>query len=443
MENLEISTTRKIRNRIIPFLVLLYVISFLDRVNLGYAALGMNKDLGLTAQQYGLVAGIFFIAYFIFEVPSNMLLHRVGARIWLARIIITFGIISAATAFVQNAAQLYTVRFLLGIAEAGFFPGVILYLTYWFRKKDRARAIALFMTGLGLSNIIGAPISGLILDHIHWAALASWRWLYLFEGVPAIILGIITIYILSDRPSDAKWLTDKEKAWLKDELERDNQGSDSVNHSHSLLSSLKVLLDGKVVLLAVVALCVNIGMYGLGFWMPQIIKGLSSMFSNTMVGFLTVIPYLIGCVAMVLNGRHSDLTSERRYHSAIGPVIGALALLLLSFTTSPTLSILLLTVTIAGLYSYYGPFFTLPTLFLREANAAVGIAAINSVGGLGGFFGPYIIGAVKSATGSVTSSLYVLAGALVIACILLLTLKQEKAKETHLEQATNIEVGTV
>jgi MFS transporter, ACS family, tartrate transporter len=429
METVELRTIRKVRNRIIPILILLYIVSFLDRVNTGYAALGMNKDLGLSPQQYGLIAGIFFIGYFIFEVPSNMLLHRVGARIWLARIIVTWGIISTLTALVQSAPQLYTIRFLLGVAEAGFFPGVILYLTFWFRKKDRARAIALFMTGLGLANVLGAPVSGLILDHIHWGGIAGWRWLFVLEGLPALILGVLTFYILPDRPKDAKWLTEQEKAWLNAEIERDNQTTGPINHSHSL-SSLKIILDGKVLRLALVALCTNIGMYGLGFWMPQIIKSLSTVFSNTTVGFLTMIPYVIGCAAMLLNGRHSDLTSEHRYHAAVGPFLGGIALLLLGQTTNPTLSIILLSLTVAGFYSYYGPFFTLPTLFLSEANAAVGIATINSIGGLGGFFGPYIIGAVKSATGSVNASLYVLAAGLVIASLLLLTLKQEKNMES-------------
>ncbi|MEH7342442.1 MFS transporter [Bacillus sp. JJ1532] len=430
MENLELRTTRKVRNRLIPILIILYIVSFLDRVNIGYASLSMNKDLGISPQQFGLIAGIFFIGYFIFEVPSNMFLHRIGARIWLARIIITWGIISVLTGFVQNVNHLYTIRFLLGVAEAGFFPGVILYLTFWFRKKDRARAIALFMTGLGIANIVGAPVSGLILDYIHWGGIESWRWLFVLEGFPAVILGIFTLYLLPDRPKDAKWLTKEEKSWLTEEIERDNQAAGGVKHG--LLASLKLIFDGKVLRLAVIALCTNIGMYGLVFWMPQIIKNLSAVFSNTTVGFLSMIPYLIGCIAMILNARHSDLTSERKYHAAVGPFIAGVALLLLSQTANPTLSIILLSVTVAGFYSYYGPFFTLPTLFFSEANAAVGIATINSIGGLGGFFGPYIIGAVQTATGSVNASFFVLAGSLVIASILLATLKGDKGKNSLL-----------
>jgi MFS transporter, ACS family, tartrate transporter len=432
--SIEASATRKVKNHIIPWIIVLYIVAFLDRVNTGYAALTMNKALGITADAFGLVAGIFFIGYFIFEVPSNMLLHKVGARIWIARILISWGIVAMLTAIAENVTHLYIFRFLLGAAEAGFFPGIILYITFWFRGKDQARAVALFMTALALSNIIGAPLSGLILDHVHWGGFASWRWLYVLEGVPAVICGILTFYLLPDRPNDAKWLTEKEKSWLNGELEKERKAKMG---KHALTLG-QVFKNGRVWLLSMIYLCIVIGLYGIGFWMPQIIKALSSVFSNTTVGFLTMIPYIVGAVAMIWIGRRSDRTMERRWHAALPPLLAAVGMVLLGQTSSPVWSIILLSIVTAGIYSFFGPFWALPGLFLTEASAAVGIAIINSVGNLGGFIGPYLIGDVKKATGSVYGGLVVLAVFLVLGTVLILAMKKQKSSVAVVDDAVNL-----
>jgi MFS transporter, ACS family, tartrate transporter len=426
--------TRKVRNHIIPWIIVLYVVAFLDRVNTGYAALTMNKALGITADAFGLVAGIFFIGYFIFEVPSNMFLHKIGARIWIARILVSWGIVAMLTAVAQSVMHLYILRFMLGAAEAGFFPGIILYITFWFRGKEQARAFALFMTALALSSIIGAPMSGLILDHIHWAGIASWRWLYVLEGAPAVICGVLTFYLLPDRPNNAKWLTQKEKAWLNSELEKERKAK---LNKHSMTFG-QVFRNGRVWQLSMIYLCIVIGLYGIGFWMPQIIKALSSVFSNTTVGYLTMIPYIVGAVAMIWIGRRSDRMQERRWHAALPPLVGAIALVLLGQTSSPVWSIVLLSIVTAGIYSFFGPFWSLPGLFLTEASAAVGIAIINSVGNLGGFIGPYIIGAVKGATGSVYSGLIVLAVFLVLGTVLILSIRKQNAAAVAADDVVNM-----
>lgn len=432
--SIEANVTRKVKNRIIPWIIVLYIVAFLDRVNTGYAALTMNKALGITADAFGLVAGIFFIGYFIFEIPSNMLLHKIGARIWIARILFSWGIVAMLTAVAQNVIHLYILRFFLGVAEAGFFPGIILYITFWFRGKEQARAVALFMTALALSNIIGAPLSGLILDHIHWGGLASWRWLYILEGIPAVVCGVLTFYLLPDRPNDAKWLTKKEKSWLNAELEREQKEKLG---KHAMTIG-QVFGNGRVWLLSIIYLCIVIGLYGIGFWMPQIIKALSSVFSNTTVGLLTMIPYVAGAVAMIWVGRRSDRTLERRWHAALPPLVAGIAMVLLGQTSSPLWSIILLCIVTAGIYSFFGPFWALPGLFLTEASAAVGIAIINSVGNLGGFIGPYLIGDVKKATGSVFSGLIALAVFLVLGTVLILAMKKQKASASETNRAVNL-----
>ncbi|MBX6394714.1 MAG: MFS transporter [Alicyclobacillaceae bacterium] len=263
--NLESQTIRKVKNRILPYMFLLYIIAFLDRVNLGYAGLEMNKALAISSEQFGLIAGIFFIGYFLFEVPSNMLMHRIGARIWIARILLSWGIVAVLTAAAQNVVHLYILRFLLGLAEAGFFPGMILYLTYWFRAKEQAQAVALFMTALAVSNIIGAPVSGLILDHVHWAGWASWRWLFILEGLPAVLCGILTYFLLPDRPDQAPWLTEEEKRWLISELERENR----IKKAKGELTAGRAFADGRVWLLSLVYFAVVVGLYGVGFWISK------------------------------------------------------------------------------------------------------------------------------------------------------------------------------
>jgi sugar phosphate permease len=395
-ESIEAGTIRKVRTRILPFLFLLYIICFLDRINISFAALTMNKELAITSQQFGLLSGIFFFGYFLFEVPSNLLLHRIGARIWIARILITWGIVAMLTGFVHNVHQLYVMRFLLGLAEAGYYPGVVLYLTYWFRRRERAQAIALVLTGLPVASILGAPVSGLILDHVHWLGVSSWRWLLILEGVPAVVFGVFTYFLLPSRPAEAKFLALDQKDWIIAELAREHEET----LGEHLISVAKTFTHLRVLHLASIQFTFVIGTYSLSFWMPQVIKSLSSHYSNTMVGFLAVLPQLVGLAGMVLVSRSSDQRLERRYHAAIPALAGGIGWLLLGTTTSPVVSMLLLSLVAAGTYSLVGPFFSLPSEFLTGYAAACGIAIINSVGNLGGFAGPYAVGLIKDKTGS-------------------------------------------
>src|SRR5713226_2045315 len=268
----EAGTIHKLRMRIIPYVLLLYVISFLDRINIGFAALTMNKELAITSQQFGLVAGIFFFGYFLFEIPSNLLLHKIGARIWIARILITWGILATLTGFVHSVHQLYVVRFLLGLAEAGYFPGIALYLTYWFRQRDQAQAIALFLAGIPITSILGAPVSGFILDHAHWLSLSSWRWLLILEGIPAVVGGVLTYFLLPSRPAEAKFLSKKEKDWIEAELASEEREK-LANHK---ISALQALMNRRIWHLGLIGFTLNTGMYTLNFWMPKLVKSLSS-----------------------------------------------------------------------------------------------------------------------------------------------------------------------
>jgi ACS family tartrate transporter-like MFS transporter len=413
-------TVRKVMARIIPFIFILYIIAFLDRVNLGYAALDMNKALGLTAEVFGLVSGIFFIGYFLFEIPSNILMHRIGARVWIARIMVSWGLVVIATAWAQSATQLYILRFLLGVAEAGFFPGIILYITYWFRAKEQARAVALFMTALAASNILGAPVSTWIMDNIQWFGMPGWRWMFILEGVPAVLFGIFTYYYLTDRPDDADWLTAEEKQWLKAELAREHEAK----IARKRYTTAEVLKNPRVWHLSLIYFTLVVGLYGIGFWMPTIIKSFAQLLSNTQVGLVTMIPYIFGGAAMIWWAKRSDRTGERRVHAALPPVIGAVGLFVCAFTSDPFVSIAMMAVATAGIYSFFGPFWALPALFLSEEAAAVGIALINSIGNLGGFVGPYALGFLKEATGKVEAGLFFLSAFLVVCSLLVLAINR-------------------
>ena len=401
-------TIHKLKIRLLPFLFVLYVVAFLDRINIGFAALTMNKELAITSQQFGLIAGIFFIGYVIFEVPSNLLLHRIGARIWIARILLSWGIVAMLTGFVQSVAQFYVVRFLLGVAEAGFFPGIVLYLTYWFRQREQAHAIALFMTALPVASILGAPVSGVILDHAHWLGVSSWRWLLILEGLPAIGCAVLTYFLLPDRPEDATFLTQNEKEWITAELRREELQK---LQSHQM-SATQALTNRRVWQLGLTALAWDIGLYWMSFWMPQVLKSLSSLYSNTLVGFLVVIPQLVGLVGMVLVSRSS---------------VGGTALLLLTMTRSFVESIALLSLMAAGIYSFIAPFFTIPSEFLSGYSAASGIALINSVANIGAFVGPYAIGAITGKTRSLSGGM-AFAGVSLLASATLALLLPRKAR---------------
>jgi len=395
------TTIQKLRIHILPFVFLLYVISFLDRINIGFAALTMNQDLAISSRQFGLLAGIFFFGYFIFEIPSNLLLHRLGARIWIARILITWGMLATVTGFVHTAHQLYVVRFLLGLAEAGYFPGITLYLTYWFRQQDQAQAIALFLTGLPFASIIGAPLSGFILDHVRWLGLSSWRWLLILEGLPAIACGVLTYFLLPNRPAEAKFLTVEEKKWITGELDREQRQKEGSDR----MSAIQALAKGRVWHLAFIGLTLNVAMYAMSFWLPQLVKSRSVRYSNAVVGLLVMVPYLVGLLAMVAVSRSSDRRQERKFHAAIPAILAGIALISLGAAHSTVSSISLLCVAALGICSVYGPFYSLPSEFLTGFAAASGIALISSVANLGGFVGPYAVGLIRHKTGGLSGGL--------------------------------------
>ena len=407
--------------RLIPFLCICYIVNFLDRVNVGFAALHMNEDLGFSPSVYGFGAGIFFVGYIAFEIPSNLALQHFGARIWIARIMISWGVVATAMALVQSETSFYVMRFLLGVAEAGFFPGIILYLTYWFPAAERARIIALFMAAVPLATVIGGPVSGALLEmHGIWG-LAGWHWLFVIEGVPAILLGIVALFFLTDRPEQAAWLTQDERLALSDRLAAEAAATRAVGYAGlgAALTRPRVLALGALYFLMV------IGLYGIGFWMPQVIEsfGLAPLH----VGFLTAIPYLFAAIAMVLWGRHSDRTGERRWHIAL-PLLLAAAAFAWSAYAGPLLpTMIALTLATLGFYAAFGPFWSLPTALLTGTGAAAGLALVNSMGNAGGFAGPYIVGVLRQATGSFSAALLFLAGALALGGLMALCFRDPAA----------------
>lgn len=406
---------RKITWRIIPFVFLLYIVSYLDRANIGYAALQMNAELALSSEAFGFISGIFFLGYFLFEVPSNVMLNKYGARVWIARILVSWGALAALSAFAQNATQLYILRFLLGVAEAGFFPGIIVYLTYWFRSKELATTVAMFTAAIPVSYIIGAPMSTLIMDHIDWFGWSGWRWMLFLEGIPAVFLGVICFLRLTDKPEQAKWLTPQEKQWLVAELDRDRKSRKNVKH----LSVLQAMGNRKVVYLSFIYFVYQCGSLGVGYWMPQIIKGFSGSLTHSQIGFIAMIPYIVATVAMVLWSRRSDRHGERKLHSALPLLLAAVTLMAAGFIGNPYVAMTLISLALAGLYAFKSPFWALPTLFLTRSTAAVSIAVINSIGNLGGFVGPYAIGLLKGDKGGDASAGLVFLAALLLIAFLM------------------------
>jgi ACS family tartrate transporter-like MFS transporter len=400
---LETSTIRAISWRLIPFLVLAYFLAYLDRVNLGFAALTMNAELKFSPLVFSWGAGIFFIGYFIFEVPSNLALEKFGASRWIARIMVTWGIISALMATVSGEWSFYILRFLLGVAEAGFFPGIILYLTYWYPAEYRARFIAAFAVAVPVSTVIGAPISGLLLGLDGVMGLKGWQWLFIIEGVPSVLLGIVTWFYLTDRPAKAEWLTAEQKAWLSSRLAAENAAKRAATH----LTLGQALTSPKVITLSLIYFGFVGALYGMQFWLPQIVKAFG--FSNAQTGFVIAVPYLFGAVAMVLWARHSDKTRERVWHVALGLFVTALGLGVSGYMDNPYVTMVALVVAAIGIFCTFGVFWTLPTAWLSGTAAAGAIALINSIGNLAGFGGPYLIGWVKEATGSTSTGLLVLA----------------------------------
>jgi MFS transporter, ACS family, tartrate transporter len=399
---LETSTIRAISIRLIPFLVMAYFFAYLDRVNLGIAALTMNAELKFSPAVFGWGAGIFFIGYFIFEVPSNLALEKFGASRWIARIMVTWGIISALMAIVSGEWSFYILRFLLGVAEAGFFPGIILYLTYWFPAEYRARFLGAFAVAVPVSTVIGAPVSGLLLGLDGAMGLKGWQWLFVIEGIPSVLLGIVTWFYLTDRPEKADWLNVEQKVWLASKLQAENAAKQAVEH----LSLGRALSSGKVMTLSLIYFGYVGAVYGMQFWLPQIVKAFG--LTNAQTGFVTAIPYLFGAIAMILWARHSDATRERVAHVGGPLLLTALALGVSSYTTDPTTTMIVLTVAAIGMFCTFAVFWTLPTAWLSGTGAAGAIALINSIGNLAGFGGPYLIGWVKEATGNTSTGLLVL-----------------------------------
>jgi ACS family tartrate transporter-like MFS transporter len=418
MTEMERVVIAKVTRRLVPFLILCYFLAYLDRVNLGFAALTMNDDLGFSPTVFGWGAGIFFFGYFLFEVPSNLLLDRFGARRWIARIMISWGLISTAMILVRGEQGFYAIRFLLGVAEAGFFPGIIYFLTTWFPNAYRARVVGLFMIAVPLSSLIGAPLSGEILDAMDdVAGLAGWQWLFILEGLPSVAVGIAVLLWLTDRPDQAQWLSAEERDWLEGRLATERNQREKVR-VYGVWESLR---DPSVLLLGLLYFCIVVGLYGVGFWMPQILEGLGS-FTNLEVGLLTAIPYGFAAVCMMLWGRHSDRAGERHWHLAAALLLGSVGFVLVGASDDLLLKMVGLCMAAVGIYAGLGPFWSLPSLFLTGTAAAAGIALINSIGNLGGFAGPYLIGWLKQASGGFQSGLTALGAALALGGIIALVL---------------------
>jgi ACS family tartrate transporter-like MFS transporter len=406
---LEQGSIRKVTWRLIPFLMLLYFVAFLDRINVGFAALTMNKDVGLTSQMFGLGAGIFFLGYFAFEVPSTVILHKVGARFWIGRVMITWGLVSIAMAFIRGPISFYVLRFLLGLAEAGFFPGIILYLSYWFPANHRSTVTAMFMAAAPIAGFIGSPVSGALMELDGLAGLRGWQWLFILEGFPALVLGFMAFRFLTDRPADAAWLAPDERDWLSSAI-RQEQTCIKDPSSRSLW---RALADWKVLALSLAYFGTSAGLYTIGFWAPSIVKGLG--FSVFRVGLLVAIPNLIAVIGMILWSRNSDRTGERYWHAALACLIGAIGMAVAARAGSSIfLALAGLSLTAFGVSAAKPPLWCLPTTFFAGTGAAASIGLINSLGTLGGFAGPYMIG---STNGSFTRGLYLVGGTLVVSAV--------------------------
>lgn len=417
----ETAALRKASRRLLPFLFLLYVSAYLDRVNVGFAALQMKPALRFSDSVYGIGSGMFFVGYLFFQVPSNLALVKIGARRWLATLMIIWGFISAGTLLVHSPASFYAFRFLLGAAEAGFFPGVLLYLTYWFPSSARARSVALFMMAGPVSGIIGGPISGALLSMHGFAHLAGWQWLFLVEGLPAIALGIIVRFYLAEKPEDAAWLGKEERTRLLDALAR--EGRNTETDGKSFFTS--VVAKPETWLLCGAYFTLTFASYGVNLWLPQVVKGFSG-YSDWFVGILSVVPYVAAVAVMGFIAVNSDKTQQPHWHYAGVSFAGAAALALSVHPHHVVLSTILLCVTVASIYSAFGPFWAMPRGFLSGAAAATGIAFINSIGNLGGAFGPSVVGMVKQQTGGFGAGTAVIAVALFLGGVMALLARAQK-----------------
>jgi MFS transporter, ACS family, tartrate transporter len=409
------SAIAKTARRLLPFLCLCYAVNFLDRVNVGFAALSMNQDLGFSPSVFGTGAGIFFAGYLLFEVPSNLALQHFGARIWIARIMVSWGIIATAMAFVAGETSFYVMRFLLGVAEAGFFPGIILYLTYWFPARERARIVALFMAAVPVATMIGGPISGAMLEMHGLAGLKGWHWLFVLQGLPAIVLGIVAFFFLDDRPHHAGWLSREERHALESTLAAEAAATQTLGYT----GFRHAFTRPRVLMLSLVYFCGAIGLYGVSFWLPQVIQtfGLDPL----AIGFLSAIPYLVASIGMILWSWHSDATGERVWHLALPFLLAAAAFAWAASGDGLAVTMIALSIATLGIFAAMGPFWSLPPAVLTGTAAAAGFALINSIGNVGGLVGPTLIGGMKEATGTFTTALLFLSGALLVgACVAIL-----------------------
>jgi len=433
MQGIEERTIRKVMWRLMPFLFVCYFVAYLDRVNVGFAKLQMNSALGLSEAAYGFGAGLFFISYFLLEVPSNLALDRFGARLWIARIMLSWGIISGLFAFLGPIATMtgfstetifYILRFVLGAAEAGFFPGIIFYLTLWFPSVYRARVVALFMLAIPFSSILGAPVSGALLN-LTGAGLDGWQWLFVLEALPSILMAFGVIFYLTDRPVLATWLADDERVWLQARLDEERKHKEAAEH----LSIGKALSDPRVLACSFVYFCLNAASYGVAFFLPTIVKGFGV--SNFQTGLLSALPFVFGAVGMVLLGRSSDRTLKRREHVCFAMILAAVGVAGAGLVSSPVLVLGLLCLGQIGVSAPPPLLWPIPSAFLTGTSAAAGIAAINSIGNLSGFAGPYMMGYLRDTTGDFTAGLLVLGGCALVGGLVALTLKVS----THLETA--------
>jgi len=401
---LEQSTMRKVYLRLLPFAILSYVLAYVDRINVSFAGLTMRGDLGMSAGTFGFAVGMFYWAYFLFEVPSNVILEKVGARIWIARIMITWGILAGLTAMVTGPTSFGIVRFLLGVAEAGFFPGIILYFTYWFPSYHHARIVSGFLVGLPVAVAIGAPISTALLGLDGLFGLRGWQVMYIAEAIPTVAIGVITFFVLTDRPAEAKFLTAEERNWLVSTIAAERRATERVR----TFTLWQALYNPKVLLLALNYVGIVTASLGMLIFVPQMIKSLGD-YGNMTVGWLTMIPYTCGAIAMVVWGRISDRMNERRWNLFIGCVFSTVGLVIAGMTMGTWWALVGMSIAAMGFYGSKGPFFAMPPMFLSGAGLAAGIAWINSIGNLGGFFGPWYVGVMKDLTGSYAGGLYGLA----------------------------------
>ena len=423
--------SRKVSWRIIPFMLLLYVVAYLDRINVSFAGLQMNKDLGFNDEIFGLGAGAFFIGYFLFGVPSNVMVKKLGARRWIATIMVIWGVISASMCLLNDVTWFYIMRFLLGVAEAGFFPGMILYLTFWFPKKDHAKAVARFMTAIPLAGVLGGLVSSRILLMHGFMGMPGWKWLFIITGTPAVLLGIVVLFVLSDGPHECKWLTDAERNWLIKRIQSDhepivsNEREATEKTSDDIPVKENIFKNPKVWHLSFLYFSLALGMNGFQLWLPQIIKSFDNT-SDSMAALLSAIPAVFQAIGMVFVAMNSDRTQERRFHVFWSSVLAAAGLMACGLCHNPVISLACLCLTAFGIWGTVGPFWAIPTSYLSAGSAAAGIGLINSVGNLGGFVGPYLVGFIKSRNPDFVFSLALLASSLVVAGFLALAVKQTK-----------------